>query len=54
MRASHMETVAEIKTGKDIETMACRETMEAHLDEKPTSVDKKPEVAQQRENVRSM
>jgi hypothetical protein len=35
---------------RNIKTMACRETTEAHLEEKePTSVDRKPEAAEQRE-----
>ena len=44
MEASHKEMAAEIKTGKDVKTMVCRE-MEARLEEKPTSVARKTEVA---------
>jgi hypothetical protein len=47
MDTSHKEIMAEIKPRRDMETMACQE-MEARLEE-PTSVDRKPEVAQQRE-----
>jgi hypothetical protein len=48
MDISHMEMVAENKPERDMEAMACRETMEARLEEKePTSVETKPEVAQQ-------
>jgi diphthamide synthase subunit DPH2 len=46
MGASHMGMVAEIKAERDRETLACQE-MEASLEEEePTSVDMKPEVAQ--------
>jgi hypothetical protein len=50
MDTSHKEMVAENKPERDMETMACRETTEARLEEKePTSVEAKPEVAQQQE-----
>jgi hypothetical protein len=65
METSHREMVDEATPERNMETMACRETMEAHLQEEgtmacqevearieekePTSVDRKPEVAQQRE-----
>jgi hypothetical protein len=49
MDPSHMEMVDEATPERYIETMACQE-MEARLEEKePTSVDRKPEVAQHRE-----
>jgi hypothetical protein len=66
MDTSHKEMVAEQKPERDMETMACRETMEAHLEEeemmacqemearpeeKPTSVDRKPEAAEEEEWV---
>jgi hypothetical protein len=35
--------------GKDVKTMACRETTEACLEEELTSLDRKPEVAQKEE-----
>jgi hypothetical protein len=42
--------VAKTKPERDMETMACRETMEAHLEEEElTSVGKKPEAAEQQE-----
>jgi hypothetical protein len=46
--ASHKETVAENKPETEVKTMACQE-MEAHQEEEPTSADKKPEAAEQRE-----
>jgi hypothetical protein len=50
MAASHRETVAEIRPETDEETMTCRDTTEACLEEeKPTSVDRKPEAAQKEE-----
>jgi peroxiredoxin family protein len=50
MDASHKEMVAEIKPERDVETMACQETTEVRIEEeKLTSVDRKPEVAEQRE-----
>jgi hypothetical protein len=50
MDTSHMEMVAENKPERDMETMACRETTQARLEEKElTSVEMKPEVAQQEE-----
>jgi hypothetical protein len=49
MGTSHKEMVAEATLERNIETIACQE-IEAHLDEeKPTSVDMKPEAVQQRE-----
>jgi hypothetical protein len=49
MRASHEEMEIELKPEMQVKTMACQE-MEARQEEKePTSVDRKPEVAQQRE-----
>jgi hypothetical protein len=50
MGTSHMEMVAENKPERDTKTMTCRETREVHLEEKePTSVETKPEVAQQQD-----
>jgi hypothetical protein len=47
--ASHKETVTENKPETEVKTMACQE-MEAHQEEEePTSADRKPEAAQQRE-----
>jgi hypothetical protein len=62
---SHKEMFAETKPERDMETMACRETTEAHLEEEetmacqemearpeekePTSSDMKPEAAERRE-----
>jgi hypothetical protein len=49
MGTSHKEMVAVIEPGRNTETMAYQE-MEAHLEEeKPASVDRKPEVAQEQE-----
>jgi hypothetical protein len=50
MGTSHMEMVAVIEPGRSTETIAYQE-MEAHLEEEkePTSVYRKPEVAQQQE-----
>jgi hypothetical protein len=49
MDTSHKEIMAEIKPGRDMETMAYQE-MEAHPEEeKPASVDMKPEAAEQQE-----
>jgi 5'-3' exonuclease len=60
MGNSHKEIMAETKPERDMETMTCRETMEAHLEEEgtmacqkmearpeeePTSVDMTPEAA---------
>jgi hypothetical protein len=48
--ASHKEILAETKPERDMETMACREMTEARLEEeKPTTVNRKPEAAEQRE-----
>jgi peroxiredoxin family protein len=50
MDTSHKEMVTETKPERDMETMACQETTEAHLEEEEmTSLDRKPEVAEQRE-----
>jgi hypothetical protein len=50
MYASHKEMAAEIKPETDMKKMVCRETTEARLEEKePTSLDRKPEVAERRE-----
>jgi hypothetical protein len=50
MGASHMEMVSAFKPEIEEETMACRETMEAHQEEeKLTSPDGKPEAAQKAE-----
>jgi hypothetical protein len=49
METSHKEIVAESKPKTDIKTTACQE-MQARQDEaEPTSVEMKPEVAQQQE-----
>jgi hypothetical protein len=49
MGISHREVVPEATPGTNIETIACQE-MEARLDEeKPTSVDRKPEAADEEE-----
>jgi hypothetical protein len=51
MGTSHKEMVAVIKPRRNVETIACQE-MEAHPEEeKPASVDMKPEVAEQQEEV---
>jgi peroxiredoxin family protein len=48
MNTRHEEMVAENEPERDVKTMACQDTMDAHLEEKkPTSVDRKPKVAQQ-------
>jgi hypothetical protein len=65
MDNSHKEMAAETKPDRDMEEMACRETTEAHLvldektmacqemearpEEKPTSVDRKPEAIEERQ-----
>jgi hypothetical protein len=50
MENIHREMVTEATPERDMETIACRETTEARIEEKePTSVDRKPEAAQQRE-----
>jgi hypothetical protein len=62
MGTSHKEMVTKTKPERDVETMVCQETTEAHLEEEetmacqemeahleeeePTSVDMKPEVAE--------
>jgi hypothetical protein len=46
--ASHKDTVAENKPETEVKTMACQE-MEAHQEEEPTSADRKPKAAEQRE-----
>jgi hypothetical protein len=47
MGTSHMGMVSTFKPEIEEETMACRETTEARLEEeKPTSVDMKPEAAE--------
>jgi hypothetical protein len=49
MGTSHKEMVAVIEPGRNMEKIACQE-MEAHPEEeKPASVDMKPEAAEQRE-----
>jgi hypothetical protein len=49
MGTSHKEMVAVIEPGRNMETIACQE-MEAYPEEeKPASVDMKPEAAEQRE-----
>jgi hypothetical protein len=51
MDTSHKEIMAEIKPGRNMETIACQE-MEAHPEEeKPASVDMEPEAAEQQEEV---
>jgi hypothetical protein len=48
MDNSHMEMVSAFKPEIEEETMACQETTEARLEEeKPTSVDRKPEAAEE-------
>jgi hypothetical protein len=47
MGTSHMEMVSECKPKTEIKTMACQE-MEARQEEKPTSLDRKPEAAEER------
>jgi hypothetical protein len=47
MEPSHKEIVAECKPETEIKTIACQE-MEARQEEKPTSLDRKPEVAEER------
>jgi hypothetical protein len=49
MDTSHKEIMAEIKPGRDMEMMAFEEMEACQEEEEPTSVDRKPEVAQQRE-----
>jgi hypothetical protein len=50
MGASNMEMVSAFKPEIEEETMGCREMTEVHLEEeKPASVDTKPEAAQQEE-----
>jgi hypothetical protein len=49
MGTSHKKMVAVIEPGRNMETIACHE-MEAHPEEeKPASVDMKPEAAEQRQ-----
>jgi hypothetical protein len=51
MVTSHKEMVAVIEPGRNMEIIACQE-MEAHPEEeKPASVDRKPEAAEQQEEV---
>jgi hypothetical protein len=49
MDTSHKEIMAEIKPGRDMETMACQEVEARQEEEEPTSMDRKPEVAEWRE-----
>jgi hypothetical protein len=49
MDTSHMEMAAKTKPERDIETMACQEMETRPEEEKPASVDMKPEAAQQEE-----
>jgi hypothetical protein len=51
MGTSHKEMVAEIKPGRNVETIACREMEEHPEEEKTASVDTKPEAAEQQEEV---
>jgi hypothetical protein len=51
--ASHEEMVAEITPPKDVETMACQGTEARQEDIEPTSLDRKPEVAQEEVPVES-
>jgi hypothetical protein len=49
MRASRKETAAKIEPKTEVKTLACQE-MEAHQEERqPTSLDRKPKVAQKEE-----
>jgi predicted ATP-grasp superfamily ATP-dependent carboligase len=48
METSHKETVTENKPETEVKTMACQE-MEAHQEEKLTSLDRKPEAAEEEE-----
>jgi hypothetical protein len=48
---SHKEIMAEIKPGRDMEMMACQETGAHPEEEKPASVDMKPEAAEEEEEV---
>jgi hypothetical protein len=47
--ASHKEIVAENKPKTEVKTMACQETEVHQEEEEPTSADRKPEAAEQRE-----
>jgi hypothetical protein len=49
METSHREMVAEATPKRNMETMACQEMEERLEEEEPTSLDRKPEVAQQQE-----
>jgi hypothetical protein len=51
MDTNHKEMVAVTEPGRNVETIACQE-MEAHPEEeKPASVDMKPEAAEQQKEV---
>jgi hypothetical protein len=53
MDTSHKELVTEIETEGDVKTMAYRETTETRLEEKePTSVNRKPGVAQKKRSLK--
>jgi hypothetical protein len=49
METSHRDIVAEVKPEMNINTMACQEMEERLEEEQPTSLDRKPEAAEQRE-----
>jgi hypothetical protein len=49
MESSHREIVAEVKPEMDVMTKACQEMEERLEEEQPTSLDRKPEAAEQRE-----
>jgi hypothetical protein len=49
MDISHKEIMAEIKPGRDLKMMSCQEMEECAEEEQPTSLDMKPEAAQQEE-----
>jgi hypothetical protein len=49
MDAKHEEMVTEFKPEMDMETIACQEMEPRPEEEEPTSVDRKSEVAKQRE-----
>jgi hypothetical protein len=47
--ASCKETAARIEPETEVKTMACQEMEECQEEEEPTSADRKPEAAEQRE-----